>query len=132
MNSAIRKAIRALLAVLLLSAAAAPACVGSEDCSMSCCRREAARGSHTHPAAPEPCCPQAGDPADGMGAGCRFVQHHIALPAEAGTGPAVAATAYSAVFEHRFLQTDMPPMAHRTDPSPPETPLYMRLQAFLI
>ena len=135
MNSAIHKVIRALLAVLLLSAAAAPACVGSEDCSMPCCRREAAPGSHSQPAgpaAPKPCCPQAADPAAGVGTGCRFVQHPLALPAEAGTGPTVTATAYSEVFEHRFLWTDMPPMPNRTDPSPPETPLYIRLHAFLI
>jgi len=133
MNHGIAKAIQILLVVFLLATAAAPACVGSENCSMPCCRHDSQPVSHpADGTASKPCCPQTADPADGIGPGCRFVQHHLALPPGAESGPVFTAAAGGTVLEYPFLWSDGPPALRRADSTPPETPLYLRLQTLLI
>jgi hypothetical protein len=133
MNSMTVKAIGSLLAVLILAAAAAPACVGSAECSMPCCRHEAGHGSPPGEApASAPCCPPAAEPADGGASGCRFVANHLALPTAADPGPASTAAAGEAVGIQPLPPPDRLHTARRTGPPPPETPLFLRLQTLLI
>jgi hypothetical protein len=125
------KAIRVLLAVFLLSAMAAPACAGLENCSMPCCRKADKPVAHPASAVPsKSCCKQTADPADI--AGCRFVQHHIALPSGADGGPALTGTTGMAVLEQTILGPDRLSALRRKDSAPPETLLYLRLQTLLI
>lgn len=133
MKSACAKCIHVLLALLILAAAVAPACAGSENCSMPCCRHKVPPVSHPTDAAPaKPCCTQTADAPAGIGSGCRFDQHNLALPSGADGGPILAAAVAAVVLEKPMLLCVSAPTARLIDSSPPETPLYLRLQALLI
>lgn len=134
MKSAGAKCIHVLLALLILAAAVAPACAGSENCGMPCCRHKAKPVSHRADAAhAKPCCPQTADSAADFGSGCRFDQHKLALPSSGSeTGPVIAAAVAAAVPEKPMLLCVSAPSARLIDSSPPGTPLYLRLQALLI
>jgi hypothetical protein len=133
MNSMTIKTFGSFLAVLLLAAAAAPACIGSAQCSMPCCRHEAGHGSQPDEAPGSgSCCPPAAEPADGGAAGCRFVENHLALPSAADHGPASTAAADAAVGIQPLPPPDRPHTARRMGSPPPETPLFLRLQTLLI
>jgi hypothetical protein len=132
MKSAGAKCIHVLLALLILAAAVAPACAGSENCSMPCCRHKAQPVSHQADAAhATPCCTQA-DTSAGIGSGCRFDQHYLALPSGGETGPIIAAVVAAVVLENPMRRCASTPAARCVDSSPPDTPLYLRLQALLI
>jgi len=132
MKSAGAKSIHVLLALLILAAAVAPACAGSENCSMPCCRQKAQPVSHPPDAAhAKPCCTQA-DTSAGIGSGCRFDQHNLALPAGGETGPVIAAVVAAVVLENPMRRCASTPAARCVDLSPPDTPLYLRLQTLLI
>jgi len=132
MKSAGAKSIHVLLALLILAAAVAPACAGSENCSMPCCRHKAQPVSHQADAAhATPCCTQA-DTSAGIGSGCRFDQHNLALPAGGETGPVIAAVVAAVVLENPMRRCASTPAARCVDLSPPDTPLYLRLQTLLI
>jgi len=132
MKSAGAKCIHVLLALLILAAAVAPACAGSENCSMPCCRHKAQPISHQADAAhAAPCCTQA-DTSAGIGSGCRFDQHNLALPAGGETGPVIAAVVAAVVLENPMRRCASTPAARCVDLSPPDTPLYLRLQTLLI
>ncbi|MCK7514562.1 MAG: hypothetical protein MZV70_68195 [Desulfobacterales bacterium] len=70
----VAKFIHAFLALLILAAAVAPACAGSENCSMPCCRHKRRAVSHHHGPlrTAKPCCPQTADASADTGSGCRF------------------------------------------------------------
>jgi hypothetical protein len=130
MNSALPKYIHALLALFLLAAAAAPACAGLENCSMPCCRPPA---SHAGDAAHSgPCRTGTEDAPAGVGADCRFEPHQVALPSGSDAGPIFAAAAAALVPDKPIRLCAASPAARRADSSPPDTPLYLRLQALLI
>jgi hypothetical protein len=130
MKSTGAKCIRALLALILLAAVLAPACAGAEDCSMPCCRQKAQPVSH--PAEATPCCQQTTDASAGAGSGCRFEQHPLALPFLTETGPITVATVAAVVLETPVRPCPSTPAAGDADSSPPDTPLYLRLQILLI
>jgi hypothetical protein len=133
MKSPGAKCIRILLALFILAAAVAPACAGSEDCSMPCCRHKAKPVAYPADAAhPKPCCAQKTDTSAGIGPGCRFVQHPLVLTTGGDADPVIAATVVWAVLENPIMQRASTPAARCMDPSPPETPLYVRLQTLLI
>jgi len=135
MNGVIARTAHALLVVLLLATAAAPACVGSGDCRMPCCRHTPEPVSHPHAAegtAPAPCCPQTADTADGTGPGCRWVQDRLALPSGAETGPGFTATAAVAVRDDPFPWQGWSRELRRADSTPPEKRRYLRLLTLLI
>jgi len=78
-----------------------------------------------------PCCTQA-DTSAGIGSGCRFDQHNLALPAGGETGPVIAAVVAAVVLENPMRRCASTPAARCVDLSPPDTPLYLRLQTLLI
>jgi hypothetical protein len=129
MKSAGAKCIQVLLTLLILAAAVAPACAGAENCSMPCCRHKAQPVSHQTDAAP--CCTQA-DASAGVGSGCRFDQHKLALPAGGENGPIIASATVAVVLENPMRSSASTPAARCVDSSPPDTPLYLRLQTLLI
>ena len=134
MKSAGAKCIHVLLALLILAAAVAPACAGTENCSMPCCRHKAKPVSHrTDAAHAKPCCTPPADASADIGSGCRFDQHKLALPSSGSeAGPVIAAAVGAAVLEKPMLLCVSAPSARLIDSIPPDTPLYLRLQALLI
>jgi hypothetical protein len=133
MKSVGNKCVFLLLALFILTAAVVPACAGSENCSMPCCRHKAKPVSHhTDPAHPKPCCSQTADASSGIGSGCRFDQHHIALLSGGETGPIIAATAVAVVLQNPMPLCTSARATGCPDSDPPETPLYLRLQTLLI
>jgi hypothetical protein len=133
MKSAGAKCIHVLLALLILAAAVAPACAGSENCSMPCCRHKAQPVSHQPDAAhAKPCCTPVAEASPGIGSGCRFDQHKLALPSGGENGPIIASATVVVVLENPMRRCASTPAARCVDSSPPDTPLYLRLQALLI
>jgi hypothetical protein len=134
MKSAGAKCIHVILALLILASAVAPACAGSENCSMPCCRHKAKPVSHqTDAAHDKPCCPPTADAAVDIGSGCRFDQHKLALPSSGSeVGPIIAAAIAATVPENQRRSTAWTPAARCVDSSLPDTPLYLRLQTLLI
>lgn len=134
MKSAGAKCILVLLALLSLAAAVAPACAGSENCSMPCCRHKVPPVSHPTDAAPaKPCCTPPTDASADIGSGCRFDQHKLALPSSGSeAGPIIAAAIAATVFENPMRPGAWTPAARCVDSSLPDTPIYLRLQTLLI
>ena len=133
MKSAGAKSIHVLLALLILAAAVAPACAGSENCSMPCCRQKAQPVSHQPDAAhAKPCCTPVAEASPGIGSGCRFDQHKLALPSGGENGPIIASATVGVVLENPMRSSASTPAARCVDSSPPDTPLYLRLQTLLI
>jgi hypothetical protein len=133
MKSVAAKSIPILLTLIFLAAALAPACAGSENCSMPCCRPKAQPASH--PAAEASggaCCPQPADDAAGRMSGCRFVKSNAALPSAAETGPGPTAALGYLVFDHPIARPGAAPGVRSADSGPPGTPIYLRLQTLLI
>ena len=122
-----------VLALFILAAAVTPACAGGDNCSMPCCRHKTKPDSHqTDAAHSKPCCTQTADASAGTGSGCRFDQHNLALPSGGESGPINAAAVAAAVLEKPMLLCVSAPSARLIDSIPPDTPLYLRLQALLI
>jgi len=133
MKSVGAKCIHVLLALLILAAAMAPACAGSENCSMPCCRHKAQPVSHQPDAAhAKPCCTPVAEASPGIGSGCRFDQHKLALPSGGENGPIIASATVGVVLENPMRSSASTPAARCVDSSPPDTPLYLRLQTLLI
>jgi hypothetical protein len=133
MKSVGAKCIHVLLALLILAAAMAPACAGSENCSMPCCRHKAQPVSHQPDAAhAKPCCTPVAEASPGIGSGCRFDQHKLALPSGGENGPIIASATVVVVLENPMRSSASTPAARCVDSSPPDTPLYLRLQTLLI
>jgi hypothetical protein len=133
MKSVGAKCIHVLLALLILAAAMAPACAGSENCSMPCCRHKAQPVSHQPDAAhAKPCCTPVAEASPGIGSGCRFDQHKLALPSGGENGPIIASATVVVVLENPMQSSASTPAARCVDSSPPDTPLYLRLQTLLI
>jgi hypothetical protein len=133
MKSAGAKCIHVLLALFILAAAVVPACAGSEDCSMPCCRQKAKPASHhSAPAHSKPCCTQTTDASAGIDPGCRFVQYNPALPAAGDAGPVATAAVVAAAIENPIMLRVSTPAAWCLDSLLPDTPLYLRLQTLLI
>src|SRR5512145_1629758 len=98
MKSHLVKFVHAVVAVLFLAAAVAPACAGQENCSMPCCRPKARpASSHADAAHAKPCCSQTADPSSGSGLGCRYDQTHLAFDAGHAASALAFATAPSAI-----------------------------------
>lgn len=121
---------RVLLALILLAAVVAPACAGTEECSMPCCRQKAK--PVLHPAGANSCCQPTTDASAGTGSGCRFERHPLALPSMSETGPSTVATVSGVVLESPVRPYPSTPAAGGADPRPPDTPVYLRLQILLI
>jgi hypothetical protein len=133
MKSTGAKCIHVLLALFILAAAVVPACAGSENCSMPCCRHKAKPVSHQPTAAhSKPCCAQTPDASAGIGSGCRFDQNKLALPSGGETGPIIAAAIAAMVPENPTRSAAWTPASRCVDSSLPDTPLYLRLQTLLI
>jgi hypothetical protein len=100
---------------------------------MPCCQHKAKPVSHqTDAAHSKPCCTQTADASAGTGSGCQFDQHNLALPSGGETGPINAAAVAAVVLENPMLSCASTPAARCLDLSPPDTPLYLRLQVLLI
>jgi len=133
MKSIATQCIHIVLALFILAAAVTPACAGGDNCSMPCCRHKTKPGSHqTDAAHSTPCCTQTADASAGTGSGCRFDQYNLALRSGGETGPIIAAALAAIVLENPKLSCTSTPAARCMDSSPPDTPLYLRLQALLI
>lgn len=133
MKSAGAKCIHVLLVLLILAFSVAPACAGMENCSMPCCRHKAKPVSHpTDAAHSKPCCTQTTDASAGIGSGCRFDQHKLALPSGGETGPIITSAVAAVVIENPMRPCTSTPAARCVDSSPPDTPLYLHFQALLI
>lgn len=133
MKSAGAKCFHVLLALFILAAAVVPACAGSENCSMPCCRHKAAPVSHQPNAAhSKPCCAQTTDASAGIGSGCRFDQHNLALPSGGENVPIIASAAVVVALENPMRSCTSTSAARCVDSSPPDTPLYLRHQTLLI
>jgi len=133
MNSVITKCVHVLLALFILAAAVAPACAGSANCSMPCCRHPAQPVSQPWDAVhSKPCCTQPADAPAGIGSGCRFVQHNLALPSAGDTGPVLSAGVGAVAPENPIMWSGPMPSVRCIDSSPPDTPLYLRLRTLLI
>lgn len=133
MKSTGSKCIHVLLALFILAAAVAPACAGSESCSMPCCRNKAKPVSRPADAAhAKPCCTQKTDAPASMDPGCRFIQNNPALTSGGGADPIIAATVVWTALENPIMWRASAPPDRCLDLTPPDTPLYLRLRALLI
>jgi hypothetical protein len=133
MKSAVAKSLHILLALFILAAALGPACAGSENCSMPCCRHKANPVSRPTDMVPgRSCCTQAaGDSADNM-SGCRFVKTSPALPSGAGSVTGMTAAVGAVAFDNPIERPSGTPSICSMDSRPPGPPLHLRLQTLLI
>jgi hypothetical protein len=133
MKSPLTQSIHILAALFILAAAVTPVCGGGEQCSMPCCRHKAQPAAH-HPAdAPsKTCCTHPADASSGIGSGCRFDQHDLALnPQERSTSVPPALLSEDATWT-AANDTAWPSFKAEDFLEPLKAPLYLRLQIFLI
>jgi hypothetical protein len=130
MKSTGAKCIRVLLSLILLAAVLAPACAGAEDCSMPCCRQKAKPVSHSADA--KPCCQQTTEASAGVGSGCRFEQHPLALRSLNENGPITVPAVAAVVLETPVRPCPLAAAVDGAGSTPPDTPHYLRLQILLI
>lgn len=133
MKSTAAKSLHILLALFILAAALAPVCIGSENCSMSCCRDKAQPVSHPMDmAAVSPCCTQtADDSADTLSA-CRLLKSSAALPSSVESVADMSAAVGAAVFDPPVDRPPHRPSADSKDSPPRGVPLYLHLHTLLI
>jgi hypothetical protein len=133
MKSIVTQCIHIVLALFILAAAVTPACAGTENCSMPCCRHKAKPVPQLPAAAPpKACCTHPADASSGIGSGCRFDQHNLALNSEdrtvsTPTAPALVTTPHITTHGHAWTAFRMVEA-----PQPFKDPLYLRIQIFLI
>jgi hypothetical protein len=133
MKSIVTPYVHLLLALFILAAAVTPACAGGENCSMPCCRQKAKPVSHHPAAAPsKACCTHPADASSGIGTGCRFDQHNLALNFQERThsAPVAEMLADSTWTEANGPVWPTPRFANL--PEPLKAPIYLRIQILLI
>jgi hypothetical protein len=122
------KTVRLLLALLLLFAWAAPACAGSDRCTMPCCQAKAKPVS-SHAA--KPCCQQPEKSGCGLTSDCPCAHPQAltsAAPAAHATGAVIVASAPQAPS-----LPALPPAVSPARSGPPfDTPVYLRTLSLLI
>jgi hypothetical protein len=133
MKSTAARSIPVLMALFILAAALAPVCTGAENCSMPCCRHEAQPVSHpADMAAGRSCCTQTADDSVDNRSGCRFAKISPVLPSGVESAPVMTAAVGTVVFYRPIERPAVTPPLRFMVSSPPDTPLYLRLQTLLI
>jgi hypothetical protein len=133
MKARLVKFVHAVVAVLFLAAAAAPACAAQENCSMPCCRPKARPAPAQADAAhAKPCCSPTADPSAGSGVGCRYDQTHLALDAGHAASALAFATPPSVIGQHALELNSSPRAVFAADTPLFNTPIFLRTQTLLI
>jgi hypothetical protein len=127
------KFLQLFLVLVVIASGSAYACMGSESCSMPCCRHSAKDMNHHGTAGnAKGCCETTGPSAGATGTACRLDAKDVAATPEIKTGVGLSACTVANAGDASIGRTSRSAPALIREPIPHLIPIFLQVQALLI
>jgi hypothetical protein len=127
------KLLQLFLVLVFIASGSAYACMGSESCSMPCCRHSAKDTNHHGTAGnAKGCCETTGPSAGATGTACRLDAKDVAAHPEIKTGVGLSACIVATTGDASIGRTSRSAPALSREPISHPIPIFLQVQALLI